>query len=52
MYTKDAHRFIKTIAYKFLDSKVKTSIHYNNSYDALNAPVYSSVGMRWAHGET
>ena len=27
-------------------------IHYNNSYNALNATRYSRVGERCAHGET
>ena len=52
MYAKDAHRFIKPISDKFLSSKTQKYIHYNNSYNALNAPHYSRVGERFTHGET
>ena len=30
----------------------KTSIHYNNGYNALTAPLYSRVGESCAGGET
>ena len=52
MYAKDVHRFIKKQQINSYLQKIKTNIHYNNSYDALTAPCYSCIGERFADGET
>ena len=51
-YKKDAHRFIKQKQINSYLKKLNTSIHYNNSYNALTAPRYSRVGEHCAHDET
>ena len=51
-YAQDAHRFIKQYHINSYLQKLKTSIHYINSYNALTSPRYSCVGERCTDGET